>query len=168
MKVNKIKNAFRSRASNIILSKIDVKGGKFTFEQRIELGKIFTSGNDEIIIFKKVFKCLHDYDPILKDLKKLSPYLIEITEGLKFWIEAEQNGLKYEPSDDEKKAGILQLSKKLGELATIKSLAKNFGKDMDEVLKWEYGKVFGILFADLEEYKFQKKYNEVLEQKYKK
>ena len=42
----------------------------------------------------------------------------------------------------------------------IKALAKAYGKDPDEILRWQYGKVFGILYTDLEERKFEKKYQQ--------
>ena len=38
--------------------KIDVKGGKLTFGQRIELGKIFQSEDTEVRKFEKVLQLL--------------------------------------------------------------------------------------------------------------
>ena len=45
-------------------------------------------------------------------------------------------------------------------MSTIKALAKAYGKDPDEILQWQYAKVFGILYTDLEERKFEKKYQQ--------
>lgn len=150
------------------MEKIDIKGGKLTFGQRIDLGKIFQSDENEIVKFEKVFKLLHDFTPDIAQYNELLPYFNEIIEGIAFWIEQEQTLLKYEPTSEEMSAGIMDLTKKTGEFGTIKALAKNYSKDPDEILKWEYGKVFGILYTDLEEHYFQKRYNKVLEKKYKK
>jgi hypothetical protein len=155
-----------SKVRHILNSKIDVKGGKLTYGQRIELGKIFEKSTDEIFLFKGIFSVLHGYSPKIREFKKLLPYFESIIEGLEHWLEAEK-ALNYEPSTEEKQAGIIELGKKIGEFGTIKALAKNYGKEPDEILKWEYGKVFGILYTDLEEFKFQKRYNEVIERKYK-
>ncbi|MDR1544949.1 MAG: hypothetical protein LBS50_11230 [Prevotellaceae bacterium] len=152
----------------ILRKKIDVKAGKLTFEQRITLGKIFQSETDtEAGKFEKVFVCLHDYKPRVIDYKRLIDYFTEIVEGLKFWFEQEKTLLHYMPTMDEVSAGIEDYSKKVGEFGTVKAIAKQFGCDPDVVLKWEYAKVFGILYTDLEEFKFQKKFNQVLERKYK-
>jgi len=150
------------------MSKIDIKGGKLTFGQRIELGKIFQSSENEIVKFEKVFECLHKFKPKATQYKKLLPYFQDIIEGIAFWIEKEQTMLKYEPTAEEMSAGIIELTKKIGEFGTIKALAKNYSKDPDEILEWEYGKVFGILYTDFEEYEFQKRYDKVIEKKYKK
>lgn len=152
----------------ILLSKIDIKAGKMTFGQRIELGKIFQSDDSDAEKFEKVFICLHEYKPCVQDYEILVPYFKEIIEGITFWIEQETTLLKYEPSAEEISAGINELSSKIGNYGTIKALAKNYSKDPDEVLRWEYGKVFGILYTDLEEYKYQKRFSKVVERKYKK
>jgi len=52
-------------------------------------------------------------------------------------------------------------------MGTVKALAKAYAKDPDEIFKWKYSKVFGILYSDLEEHKFRQRYNKVIEQKYK-
>lgn len=138
-----------------------------TFGQRIELGEIFESSSDEVIKFEKVFVCLHEYKPKPTEYIKLIDYFNEIVSGIMFWIEQESTLLKYEPSQEELAAGVKDLSAKIGEFGTIKALAKAYGQDPDDILKWNYGKVFGILYTDLEEHKFQKAYNKVLERKHK-
>ena len=149
------------------LKHINIKSGDMTFGQRIELGKIMVSEVSEIEKFNKVFVCLHGFTPGIKDYLKLIDYFKEIIEGLKFWIEQEVTLLKFEPSPEELRAGVREMSEKIGEFGTIKALAKAYNKDPDEILQWKYGKVFGILYTDLEEYKFQKRYNKVIESKFK-
>lgn len=159
-----------------LLSKLDIKAGKFTYNQRIELGKIFEAKSGDFETFFKVFECLHGFTPDIKPkteaeidkLKHLVNYYNEIVEGLQYWINAENTLLKCEPSPEEISAGVKQLTQKIGEYGTIKALAKNYSKDPDEILGWEYGKVFGILYTDLEEHKYQKRYYKVLERRYKK
>lgn len=147
--------------------KVDVKGGKMTFSQRIALGKAIEA-KDEYVAMKEIIKALHRIDVKLKDIVRLKDYLTEIVDGIVFWIERENQMLNYEPTIEERQAGVLQLSEKIGYFGTIKALAKNYSREPDEILNWEYGKVFGILYTDLEEYKYQKRYNKVLESKWKK
>jgi len=152
----------------ILPKEIDVKAGKITYGQRIELGKIFQNlETSEIEKFNQTFECLHNFRPVVLQYKKLLPYFEKIIDGLKFWIETEQTLLKYEPSVEELSAGIKELSEKLGEFGVVKSIGKVFSCDPDLILKWEYSKVFYILFTDLEEAKFQIRFQKVLEQKYK-
>ena len=152
-------------AKSIIKSKIDIKSGDMTFGQRIELGKIFSGGQSEIVKFQKIFECLHGFTPMIKDYPKLMSYFNEIALGVKHWIDVEILMLKYEPTQEEKQAGIKELSTKVGEMGTVKALAKNYSVDPDIILSWRYSKVFGILYTDLEESKFQRRYQNVLSKK---
>ena len=146
---------------------IDIKGGEMTFGQRIDLGKLFSENITELQMFEKTFKILHNTTPSIIQYRRLLPYFKRILEGLKFWSEQEASLLKYEPTIEEKQAGVVEFAKKVGEFATIKSLAKAYSCDPDDILKWKYGKVFGILYTDLEEHKFNQKYQKVIESKYK-
>lgn len=143
------------------MEKIDIKAGLMTFGQRIELGKIFANPElDELGKFEQTFICLHENKPKAKEYSKLVPYFMEIVEGIQYWAQQEATLLKYEPTAKEKKAGVKELSIKTGDLGTIKALAKNYHQDPDAILLWQYGKVFGILYTDLEEYKYQLRYQE--------
>lgn len=150
---------------SVIKSKIDIKSGKMTFGQRIELGIIFAGSDSEIVKFQRVFECLHGYSPKIKNYKKLIDYFTEIVNGLKYWSDAESKMLKYEPTPEEKLAGIQSLSKKIGSMGTVDALAEKYGVDPDIVINWDYAKVFGILYADLEKAKYQRSYQKVIEKK---
>lgn len=168
MKAFKFKNEGKPSFKDVIKSKINIKAGEMTFGQRIELGKIAASEDSEKEKFEKVFKCLHKYTPNEKDYAKLMDYFKEIIEGLKYWIDTEAVMLKYEPTPEEKRAGVKELMQNIGEIGTIKALAKAYGQDPDTITDcWKYSKVFGILYTDLEESKFQTRYNKVIEDKYK-
>lgn len=152
----------------LIKNEIDIKGGKLTYSQRLDLQKIFSECTSELVIFERVFLCLYNFRPKYKQYKKLIPIFEGVIKGLEFWVERETNLLKYEPSIEEVQAGIKELSKKTGDFGTVKALAKAYNCDPDTILKWEYGKVFGILYTDLEEHKFQKRLHKVYESKFKK
>jgi len=143
----------------------DIKVGEMTFGQRIALGEAL-SESDPFARFKKTLEALDIPNRPLM-YRKLVPYFHTVVEGMVEWAEKEARLLKYEPTAEEKKAGISELTKRIGEMGTIKAMAKAYGVDPDEILKWKYSKVFGILFTDLEEYKYQDRYNKVLEAKYK-
>ena len=152
------KNANWFPARNIIKSKIDVKAGNMTFSQRIELGKILTTSVNESVKMEKTIQLLHEYRPKLKELPRLITYFQEIIDGMIYWNAAENKLLKYEPTPEEKRAGISELSKKIGELGTVTAMAEKYSQDPDVILKWKYSKVFGLLLADLEKAKFNKRY----------
>lgn len=153
-----------------MLNKIDISAGKMTYSQRIELGKILTNiATHEIEKLKQTIKCLHGFDLIIVPDNAVfyADYFEQILEGILSWIEKEQTLLAYKPTPEEVKAGIKELSEKVGDFGTIKALAKAYHKDPDDILTWEYGKVFGILYTDFEEHKFSKRYEKVINDKYK-
>jgi hypothetical protein len=146
---------------------IDVKAGELTFGQRIELGKLFQAGLSPSATFEKVFEVLHQITPKSSSYAKLMPYFEKIINGLMFWFEQEKL-LDYKPTSEEIQAGIRELSEVIGEFGTVKALAKAYGRDPDEILQWQYGKIFGILFTDMKEAEYQKRYEKIIERKYKK
>ncbi|MDD2576586.1 MAG: hypothetical protein PHV76_03690 [Bacteroidales bacterium] len=111
-------------------------------------------------ILEGFFKELHNYDLKPNEYLKAIPYINEISEALLYWQEQENTLLKYEPTREDKQAGIEQLSKNIGELGTVKALAKDYSQDPDYILEhWKWGKVFGILYK-LETYKYKVGYRE--------
>ena len=150
------------RIGRLKFGRLDLDGKDMTYGNRIALADIFSpsQGKTEYAQFCESFKELHGYSARLVPLPLRVKRIYEITEGLRSWIEKEQQMLKYTPSSDEIAAGIEELGKKVGSMSTIKALAKAYGKDPDEILQWHYAKVFGILYTDLEERKFEKKYQQ--------
>ena len=146
---------------------IDVKGGELTFGQRIGLGELFASDKTDIEKFEETFLILHNQKPDTKEYKDILEYFTQIIEGISFWVEQESTMLKYEPTPEEIKAGIRDLSKEIGEFGTVKALAKAYNTDPDVILTWKYGKVFGILYTDLREHMYSRRFQKVLESKNK-
>lgn len=153
--------------------RINIEAGDMTYGQRIELGQIIDAHNKSedhpVDLVKKLITCLHKKCPrfTVANIKGYIEYSEEILKGIKSWVDREQLSLHYDPTAEEISAGIRDLSKKIGDFGTIKALAKTYGQDPDEVLKWKYGKVFGLLYTDLEEHKYQVKYNKKIQEKYK-
>jgi hypothetical protein len=148
----------------MIKRKIDIKGGELTFGQRIEIGKILVEKDlEDFDRFRQTYKCLYKKEPSLTitSARDAASEFEEIIEGIVFWIKKEAELLKYEPSPEEQRAGIIGLAAKIGEFGTVKAIAKTYGQDPDEILKWKYGKVFAILYTDLEEHKFQIKLQKI-------
>lgn len=139
---------------------IDFESKDFTYGNRIAMSDIF--GNEALNEYeqmKAAFKELHGFDAKWLPIRRRIKAFQNIAQGLKRWIDQEKELLNYEPSADELAAGVKELGKKVGNLSTIKALAKAYGKDPDEVLKWDYSKVFGILYTDLEERKYENRLN---------
>ena len=136
-----------------------------SFGTRIELGKLFEkSATDPIACYKGVMRIFGKSDRLTRSGYK---FFYEVVQSMERLARQEKIMLKNEPTAEERSAGITDYLKNVGEMATIKSLAKQYSKDTDEILQWKYGKVFGILYADLEESKFQRRYDKVIEQKMK-
>ncbi len=74
--------------------------------------------------------------------------------------------LHYDPTAEEMQAGIEGLGERVGAMSTVQALARSFGKDPDVVLAWPDVKVFGILYVDLENNKYNTKLNKVINAKY--
>lgn len=143
--------------------KIDIRGGKLTYGQRIELGEILArEGASVSEKYTATMKCLYP-DWVQTFTPEWVAWFEEVIEGLRFWMERETTMLAYQPTAEEIAAGINNLGKKLGPMMTVMTLAEKFGKDPDEILQWEYGKVFGLLYADLESFKYQRNYRKVIE-----
>jgi hypothetical protein len=153
------------------LSKIDIRAGDLTYENRIDLGNLFASEKTDAEKFSEIFQILHKTTPDFSDEEGMEWYLEyyrEIIDGLTFWFEKEKELLDYQPEPEEIRAGIRELSAKVGPYGTIKAIAKNYARDPDEILQWKYGKVFGILYTDLEEFKYSKRLNKQYERRSKK
>lgn len=142
----------------IRLHKIDFDGKDFTYGSRVALADIFgDESKTEYQRMKGAFKELHGFSARLLPIHFRIIAFRHIAEGLQSWIDKEKTLLDYQPSADELAAGVKELGEKVGSMATIKALAKSYGKDPDEILRWEYSKVFGILYTDLEERKYEMK-----------
>jgi hypothetical protein len=167
----KIQNEVDSSGGQGRLSKIDIRAGDLTYEHRIDLGDLFASEQTDAEKFSGTFRILHKVEADFSDgewMKEHLDYYREIIEGLQFWFDKEKELLDYNPEPEEIRAGIRELSAKIGPYGTIKAIAKNYARDPDEILKWKYGKVFGILYTDLEEFKYSQRLNKQYERKYKK
>lgn len=148
-----------------MIQRIDIQGGQMTFGQRIELGRIITEKElTDIDKMKEGMQCL-GAKWSLRNTSEIVEYWYEVLMGIKYWIEREQTELKYEPSAEEKAAGIAQLSLVVGEMATITALAKDYSRDPDEILEWKYGKVYNLLFTNLQSHLFRERLNKELERK---
>lgn len=156
------------RIGNIKLGVVSLEDDVFTYGNRIALGDIF--GNMEISEYqrmKEAFREVYGYSCRLVPIGKRVQMLHKLVKEFAKICQNEQELLKHTPTADELAAGILDLSKRVGPISTYKALAKDFGKDPDEILRWPYSKVLGLLYADLEEYKFNERYSKVIDAKYK-
>ena len=132
--------------------------GEFSYGQRIAIGEILQ--NEDKTWYQRIKECwkeLYGWNvrlliPILR-VKMLD----RMTEGIRYWVDVEEKTLKYEPTAEENKAGLAKLNAEVGHLGTVKALAEKFGVDPDIILGWQWGKVYGILFAELKESEYQRR-----------
>lgn len=157
------------RIGKIVIGQLDLEGGEFTYGNRIALGEIFSDENrSEYQRLGAAFRELYGYSCRVLPIRLRLRAFERIVTGMTGWVGKEQEMLHYEPSADELAAGIRELSRRVGSFSTIKALAKSYGRDPDEILQWDYAKIFGILYTDLEEHKFEEKYAKVIHERYSK
>lgn len=155
------------RIGRFVIGRIDIEAGEFTYGNRLALGEIFSDeSRTEYQRLKAASRELYGYSCRLLPIGLRMRALKHVSAGVFAWIQKEQILLKYQPSADELAAGIKELTKRVGNLSTVKALAKAYHRDPDEILKWSYAKVFGILFTDLEEHKFDERLTKVINAKY--
>jgi hypothetical protein len=143
---------------------IDVSSEKFTFGQRIFLGKIDTTSSHKII--EQVMSVLYGVKVKPWQYKSVYAHILDVLNKLNKWSEIEK-ALNYEPTAEEKQAGIKQITDKLQDFATVDAIAKRMHISHDNAMKLPYAIVFQMLQSDLEHSKFERRLSKVYEQKYK-
>lgn len=149
------------------IQKYIIRDGQFTFGQRIELGRIVSNPQTtEWFKMKACFECLHPGYVIQWNVEEMA-YWEEILKGIEWWVRREKKELKYVPTAEEYAAGIEILTLRVGEMSTICAMAEKFSRDPDEILEWKYGKVFNILFTNLQSYLYKDRLDKQIKRKYK-
>ncbi len=156
------------RFGDIVVGPLDLKGGFFTYGNRIALATIFADVSlTDYQKMKAAHRELYGYSCRWLPVRARTRRLDSIVEAMLYWIERERIAFDYTPTVEEQTAGIEQFNAEVGCFATIKALAKAYSKDPDEVLMWDYAKVFEILRTDLAEAKYNRRYSAVLQRKAK-
>lgn len=150
------------------MRKVDIKGGQFTYGQRIELGQILA--DDSITDIERFFKAMHCLLPdfTAADIERGRRWWIEdVLPGLAYWVEREKKELHREFTQDERLAGAAAVGRRVGYMGTVAALAKEYSIDPDEILKWKYAKVFNILYVDLQNNLYRERYAKLQSDKLK-
>lgn len=147
------------------IRRIDYKGGTFTYAQRIAVTDIMQGGQSDYMKMKAMWRELYGWSARWMLPRRRAKEFARMLEGFGYWAELEQRTLKYEPSEEQKRAGITDYMKAVGDMGTIKAMAKAYCCDPDTILTWEWAKVYGILLTDLEEYRFEERLREQYKKK---
>lgn len=146
------------KVGKYILGRVDIQGGAFRYGSRIYMAQVFEEeGLTEWQRLAKIYTEIYGYSPKWLSRRKRLCRFKELADGLLFWVKAEEQELHRTPTAEELMAGVEEISKQRGPMATIKALGKDFGQDPDTILLWPYSKVFGILRDDLKEAEMQEK-----------
>lgn len=144
---------------------IDVRSDKFLLWHRLQLGEVLNSQN-EVAIFEGVIRVLYHINIKAKHYRRFYDHVKDVLNGLAFWVEKEK-ALKYEPTTEERQAGIDQIGKKVKEFGTIDAIARRMHISHDEALKLPYATVYLMLLNDLEQSKFERRLHNVYSKKHK-
>lgn len=139
LKERLLKKKNKSRSNNSDIDWVE----ELTFAQYISI-LAFIEGKEEIdneADYKALagicgIKYYHPVQLIL-DIKNLM-------DAIHFWIEHDKM-LAEDMTPEEIAAGAQEVGKILGQAGIVINVAKEFGRDPDEVLQWRYKKVWGIL-----------------------
>ena len=144
---------------------LDVRSDKFLLWHRLQLGEAL-SLQSEAAIFEGVIRVLYAVNISPKHYRRFYNHVKDVLDGLAFWVEKEK-ALKYEPSQEERQAGIDQLGKKVKEFGTVDAIARRMHISHDDALKLPYATVYLMLLNDLEQSKFEKRLHNVYSKKHK-
>lgn len=152
---------------------VDVRGGRCTYGQMIELGRVLekagmSADTGEVATIRALISALHPNVEAAINVTNVM-YASNISQGVRFWREREADRLRYEPTAEEKMAGYEALSRAIGPAGVASTIAEKFGVSggPDEVFKWPYASVFMVLLIDLERFKFQKRLQDIRDNKRK-
>lgn len=148
------------------VGRFDWDGDEFTYGMRVELGDIF--GDEDKSEYRRLcdaFKAVYGFDRRVLPMRRRLKVFDGIAKGFSQWVDKEVKLLDYTPTDEEIRAGVKDLNKKVGSMATVKQIAKAYSTDPDKVLEWPYSKVFAILYTDLEERKYETRLSKEYERK---
>lgn len=144
---------------------IDVRSDKFLLWHRLQLGEVLNSQN-EVAIFEGVVRVLYNVNIKPKHYRRFYNHVKDLLNGLAFWIEKEK-ALKYEPTLEERQAGIDQIGKKVKEFGTIDAIARRMHINHNEALRLPYATVYLMLLNDLEQSKFERRLHNIYSKKHK-
>lgn len=112
---------------------------KFTWSNRIFINELFSKELKEIEYIDLIQKEFNlEYDNIIEDIENIQKAAV-------YFVEKEK--IMFKSQESETSSIYHRYFKDCGELPTIIRVAKDFGKDIDEVLQWKYEKVIGILYV---------------------
>lgn len=136
----------------------------FTFGHRIALGQLVESGVDDYELMRKTMELLHQHKLRRREIRKLLDYFEAVLVQLKDWSVKEQS-LQYEPTPEERQAGLLELGKQLKEFSTVDAIATRLHISHDDALRLPYGTVYMMLLKDSELHKFERRLHKIHERK---
>ena len=147
------------------LKPIDLLSERFTFGHRLALVSA-VQNESPFEVMRLCIEVLHNIKVKPRHIRKLFNYFQDVLEKLYQWCEREKL-LHYEPTAEEKQAGIKELGDILKEFGQVDAIATRMHISHDEALQLPYSTVFMILRKDLEQSKFERRLQKVYERKWK-
>ncbi len=143
-----------------------VAKSKLTYGHRVALGRLFSQGKSNAAVCREAIRILHPDVEHVNICRENMEYVNSIYEAISWWIEQEKKFLKYEPTAEEKSAGVARVSE-MGARGTATSIGKDYGITPSKVFDWAYGDVFSVLELDVRKAMFQRRLHEQRERKRK-
>lgn len=149
-----------------LFRKRDIAAGDMLFGEYIALGRILRAeGMNDIERTKAIVKTLHNKDVSDTIALLLIPYGLQVAEGYIAWQEKENQECHVPPRPEATQAGIDQLAKEVGDMATVVQFAERFGRTFEQVYNMPYLEVFAIWKVDAATARYQRRLDAVLKSK---
>lgn len=143
----------------------DIKGGAFTYGERIQLEQILRAEMGDYERISAVIECLHDIKIEPENAVALAPYVERVLLDFAEWIKREARELHIPPTNEEMEAGIEELSKKCGDMGNVVTLAERFQCTFEEIYKRSYLEIYAILKVGAERTKYERRLSQVYSKK---
>lgn len=144
-----------------------VDAGEITYLQRQELMNIYGTERSPSEVFEMVVKLFFGFVPEPREYRLFIPLVESAKKVHEHFAMAEQSMLTMEHTPEEAAAGIEDVNKRLGYSGAIVSIAEMLGQTPKTVQRMKYDEVFMILWRNVENAKFGKKFREVQNKKLK-
>lgn len=146
---------------NIFSGEEGKKYGELEYGQVKRLQKTFKSPTyEQVFDAFGLFFNASKHQVLRSRVTEFFPAINYIIDQISEAVEKENKSLSTKPNQDLENAGIGRLSA-FGALNVIFDLAERFGKDPEEIERWQYRKVFAILLRDKIAREIKEEYSEI-------
>lgn len=142
------------------LEPLDLFGDGFTYGMRIAVGQDLEAAATDFEAMRGILNTLHGVEITPDDVAEVYDYYTQILGGLGKWLEMEAQ-LRYDPTPEERRAGIDTAFRELGHFNTLDAIALRMRISHDAALQLPYMTVWLMLKKDLATSQYERRLNKI-------